>query len=157
METGARLLLVPKPTAARTRCQFCLLANGGIPPCCIHTVSILFVKIQEIMGESEVLNVYASRLSAAVRYAACGGKGANSSFRTRRRGTNRLKKGGSALEKPAPLKALFFPEIAVVMIPALLPEAGFIDRAEFEGAQEFGALPEVALGHHRPQRTAVLH
>ena len=78
----------------------------------------------------------------------------------------------SSLEESASLKALFFPEVAIVVIAALFPEIpvyaaesaeffpglSHVHRAEFrERAQEFGALPEIALRHHRPQRSAVLY
>ncbi len=54
-----------------------------------------------------------------------------------------------SLEEPAPLEALSFPKVTIVVVAALFPKTWFISRAEFQGPQKLGALPKVALRHHR--------
>src|ERR1043165_8288098 len=52
--------------------------------------------------------------------------------------------------------ALFEPRIAVVVIAAQFPEARLVMHRELDALDPLGALPEVKLGDHHAQGTAML-
>src|SRR5262249_40898013 len=52
--------------------------------------------------------------------------------------------------------ALLGPRVGVYVVAVLLPESGWIDVEELEGAEPLRALPEVELGQDQPERPAVV-
>ena len=52
--------------------------------------------------------------------------------------------------------ALFLPRIAVHVIAAQLPEAGFVTLGELQSLDPFRRFPEVKVWHQQPGGTAVL-
>src|SRR4051812_9236478 len=61
-----------------------------------------------------------------------------------------------SLMRSIALIALLEPGIATVVIPAHLPEAGFIVVQQRDDGAELGALPEVEVWDEPPCRTAVV-
>src|SRR5215470_5867420 len=52
--------------------------------------------------------------------------------------------------------ALLFPGIAIHVIAALLPKAGFVTFGELEAGYPLGRLPEIQMRHQQTGRTAVV-
>src|ERR1035437_6753541 len=53
-------------------------------------------------------------------------------------------------------EALFLPGVGLVVVAVALPEAPDVVVQELQLADPLGALPEVALRDHQPERVAVL-
>src|SRR5262245_14773444 len=54
------------------------------------------------------------------------------------------------------LVALFEPRVASVVVPAYLPETGFVVIEQRDARHELGALPEVQMRHQQPRWSAVV-